>query len=292
MALRIGERLEELDKSVKRAQDAKFLVMCWLEVSERGNLSTLEDVRRLGGSDGKVKCAQIARQLLKMSTRLEAGTASQIHTPKMTNGANGVHKSPARHDTREIIEKFLEMLEKDLLNQFDEYYRRQNFEGMKECAIALRDFNDGASVMGSFVNQHQFFIDRNQLITEELTGDNDTWDRLADPDTEPPGVEPSLQSLVDEVRLVVQEESFIIRRAFPYHEDVLQRFLQRIFQQSVSNGRKGCIENMLILLDTTKARDGTGQGEFNILTCLPALSSGLQIVHQRPCGRSEGTRFD
>lgn len=87
--------------------------------------------------------------------------------------------------------------------------------------------------MGLFVNQHQFFIDRSQLVTEELVADQDTWDRLADPDTEPPGVEPSLQSLVDEVKLVVQEESFIIRRAFPFYEEVMARFLQRIFQQSV-----------------------------------------------------------
>lgn len=59
------------------------------------------------------------------------------------------------------------------------------------------------------------------------------WDRLADPDTEPPGVEPTLQSLVDEVKLVVQEESFIIKRAFPFYDEVLARFLQRVFQQSV-----------------------------------------------------------
>ncbi|MBE7180539.1 MAG: hypothetical protein INR71_04880, partial [Terriglobus roseus] len=81
--------------------------------------------------------------------------------------------------------------------------------------------------------QHQFFIDRSQLIAEEVTGDGETWERLADPDAEPPGVEPGLQSLIDEVRLVVQEESFIIKRAFPYYDEVLQRFLQRIFQQSI-----------------------------------------------------------
>jgi hypothetical protein len=104
---------------------------------------------------------------------------------------------------------------------------------MRECAVALKDFGDGASVMGLFVNQHQFFIDRSQLITEDLAADPETWERLADPDTEPPGVEPSLQSLVDEVKLVVQEESFIIKKAFPFHEEVLVRFLQRIFQQSI-----------------------------------------------------------
>ncbi len=56
---------------------------------------------------------------------------------------------------------------------------------------------------------------------------------MADPDAELPGVEPSLQSLLDEVKVVVQEESAIIRRAFPYYEQVLGKFLQRVCQQSV-----------------------------------------------------------
>lgn len=230
-ALRIGERLEELEKQRQRAQDAKFLLQCWLEVSEKGNLSTLEDMRRLGGGDGKVRCASIARQLLKISNRLDPERRSGI------NGVNGYDKKNGNHSgkypTREIIEKFLESLEQDLLKQFDDHYRRQNFEGMKECAVALRDFNEGASVIALFVNQHQFFIDRSQLVTEEVAGDSETWDRIADPDAEPPGVEPGLQSLIDEVRLVVQEESFIIKRAFPFHEEVLARFLQRVFQQSI-----------------------------------------------------------
>jgi hypothetical protein len=122
--------------------------------------------------------------------------------------------------------------------------------------------------MALFVNQHQFFIDRSQLITEEVTGDNETyvmrrpykrilklttdsWDRLQDPDAEPPGVEPSLQSLVDEVRIVVQEESAIIRRAFPYYDEVLVRFLQRVFQQSVSSWTRPSATPVLTLLDPT-----------------------------------------
>ena len=125
------------------------------------------------------------------------------------------------------------MLEKDLLRSFDEFYRRQNFNGMRECALALRDFSDGSSVISLFVNQHQFFIDRAALVTEDLVSDSDTWDRLADPDTLAPDVEPSLQYLLDEVKVVVQEESFIIKRAFPFYEEVLARFVQRVFQQSI-----------------------------------------------------------
>lgn len=248
-AMRIGERLEELDRQRQKAQDAKFILQCWLEVSERGDLSSLDDVRKMGGGEGKVRCAHIARQLLKISLRLDQGSDTQTASTPMLNGAhlsNGNNGNPSETDLtaantrktkgsqpREIIEKFLEMLEKDLLKSFDDYYRRQNFDGMREYAVALRDFSDGSSVISLFVNQHQFFIDRSQLVTEELVVDTETWGRLADPDAEPPGVEPSLQSLIDEVKVVVQEESFIIKRAFPYSEEVLARFLQRVFQQSI-----------------------------------------------------------
>ncbi|KAK3059159.1 Exocyst complex component 5 [Extremus antarcticus] len=248
VAMRIGERLEELDKQRQRAQDAKFVLQCWLEVSERGDLAMLEDVRRTGGGDGKVRCAHIARQLLRISLRLDpagnrnSGTlqTNGVHFANGMNGdhdegySNGISKSKrGGQQPRELIEKFLEKLEKDLLKSFDDFYRRQNFDGMRECAMALRDFSDGNSVISLFVNQHQFFIDRAQLISEDLATDTDIWDRLADPDTEPPGVEPTLQSLTDEVKMVTQEESYILKRAFPYYEEVLTRFVQRVFQQSV-----------------------------------------------------------
>jgi hypothetical protein len=38
-------------------------------------------------------------------------------------------------------------------------YRKANFDGMRDCATVLQDFNGGASVIALFVNQHQFFID-------------------------------------------------------------------------------------------------------------------------------------
>ena len=239
--VKIGERLEELDKQRQRALDAKFLVQCWIEVSERGELFLLEDIRRQGGGDGKVRCAHIARQLSKISQRLDPDSWSQANrNGKITDGVNGVNgvngdseRKKARHNTRELIEKFSETLEKDLLKSFDDFYRRQNFEGMRECANVLYDFNSGASVIAAFVNQHDFFIQRSQLITTEVAADSEAWDRLADPDGDPPGVEPTLQSLVDEVGVVMKEESLIIKRAFPYADQVLGKFLQRVFQQSV-----------------------------------------------------------
>ena len=237
--VKTGERLEELDKQRQRALDAKFLIQCWMELSERGELYLLEDIRRQGGGEGKVRCANIARQLSKISQTLDPENWSRAEGhSRYLNGVNGSanpdkDRKKRKHNTREIIEKFLETLEKDLLRSFDDFYRRENFQGMRECATVLHDFSDGASVIGAFVNQHQFFIDRSQLINDEIALDAEAWERLADPDADPPGVEPSLQSLIDEVRVVVQEESIIIKRAFPYCEQVLGKFLQRVFQQSI-----------------------------------------------------------
>lgn len=232
--MQIGERLEELDRQRRRALDSSFLIQCWMEVSEAGQLRSLEEmIRRRGGGKDMVRCAVIARQLMKMSQRLDPSSWAATNGSKKINGiSNGVIGYKG-HNTKEIIEKFSETLEKDLLKEFDESYRRQNFDVMMECAKVLHDFNGGSNVIAAFVNQHQFFIDRSNMYMDEVTTDNETWDKLADPDSEPPGVEPSLQSLIDEIRVVMQDESFIIKRAFPYYEVVLTKFIQRVFQQSI-----------------------------------------------------------
>ncbi|KAL3456670.1 exocyst complex component Sec10-like protein [Aspergillus heterothallicus] len=239
MAVETGRKLEELDRQRRRALDAHFLLECWDGVSNRGEITLLENLRRSGSGEAKVRSAHIARQLLRISQRLDSkswngtdgATPIEAHTTPNYSNDDGLHGF--RWNTREIIEKFSETLEKDLLKQFDDFYRKANFEGMKDCATVLQDFNGGASVVALFVNQHQFFIDRSQLVTEEVGGEPETWENLADPDAEPTGVEPSLQSLIDEVRVVVQEESAIIKRAFPNYEQVLGKFLQRVFQQSI-----------------------------------------------------------
>lgn len=236
VAVETGRRIEELDRQRRKAMDAHFLIECWDEVSNRGELTLLENLRRSGTGEGKIRSANIARQLLRISQRLDPKSHGQTNgvSTQPAGVTNGVTESGGRNfNTREVIEKFIETLENDMLKLFDDFYRRQNFEEMKNCAIVLQDFNGGASVQAAFVNQHQFFIDRSNLVTDEIGGDQETWMRLSDPDADLPGVEPGLQSLIDEVKVVVQEESAIIKRAFPYPEQVLGKFVQRVFQQSI-----------------------------------------------------------
>ncbi|KAM3539775.1 hypothetical protein ARSEF1564_007305 [Beauveria bassiana] len=259
VAVQIGEKLEDLDRKRRRAQDAQFLIQCWSEISDTGLLASLEDIRRQGGAENKIRCAVIARQLMRISQQLDPASWGHANGHRRSSIGNGTGNSNGNgtsnvsgiktHNTREIIEKFCESLEQDLLQQFNDSYRKQNFDDMMECARVLYDFNGGASVIATFVNQHQFFIDRDQLMNDEVVADTDIWEPIADPDATPPGVEASLQSLVDEVKIVMQEESFIIKRAFPYYETVLTKFIQRVFQQSIQQR----LEKVLDKADTVSS---------------------------------------
>ncbi|CAM1507232.1 Fc.00g068730.m01.CDS01 [Cosmosporella sp. VM-42] len=291
IAVQIGEKLEELDRKRRRAQDAIFLVQCWTEVSESGRLTSLQDIQRQGGSENKVRCAVIARQLMRISQRLDPASWGQTngHRNGVTNGATS--STNKGHNTREVLEKFCETLEQDLLKQFNDSYRRQNFEDMMECAKVLHDFNGGASVTAVFVNQHQFFIDRDQLLTDEVTTDGETWDQLADPDSDPPGVEPSLQSLVDEVRIVMQEESFIIKRAFPYYETVLTKFIQRVFQQSIQQRLEMVLEKADSVSSLAFLRSLHSSRSY-ISALVEDLKSHGLTEHPEPCSAQVAQTLD
>ncbi|KAI5927762.1 exocyst complex component Sec10-like protein [Camillea tinctor] len=282
IAVQIGEKLEELDRKRRRALDANFLIQCWLQLSETGELTSLQNIQRQGGSENKVRCAVIAQQLMRISQRLDPASWDHTNGVNRNGVTNGTTEPEKTHNTREILEKFCETLEQELLKQFNNSYRKQNFDDMRECAKVLYDFNGGASVIAVFVNQHQFFIDRDQLITDEVTMDGDTWDQLADPDSEPPGVEPSLQSLIDEVRIIMQEESFIIKRAFPYYETVLIKFIQRVFQQSIQQRLEMVLEKANTISTLAFLRSLHASRTY-ISALIEDLKSHGLTEHPEPC---------
>ena len=107
MAVRIGGELEQLDKQRERAADAMFLIKCYSDFC-RGDASRLESLRRTGSLEDSIKCAVVARQLTMIARRAEGNSHS-----------------------RELIEKFSETLEKDLLKQFDKAYRKARWDPMK-----------------------------------------------------------------------------------------------------------------------------------------------------------------
>ncbi|CCX34869.1 exocyst complex component Sec10-like protein [Pyronema domesticum] len=212
MAVRIGGQLEALDKQRQRAEDAKFLIACYTEFS-RGETRRLEKLRRTGRIEDSIRCAVVSRQLSLIVKRNE-GAAANVKT-------------------KELIESFSESLEQDLLKQFDDAYRRFKKDQMKGCAKVLHDFNGGASVVSNFLNQMNFFIETGKINAGDVVIEKTIEERLSDPDDTPPGLEPSLVSLISEVREVLKVESETIKDVFPFPEQVLGTLLQRVFQQSL-----------------------------------------------------------
>ncbi|CAZ82768.1 unnamed protein product [Tuber melanosporum] len=212
MAVRIGGQLEQLEKQRQRAEDAKFLIQCYTEFS-RGDMGRLESLRRTGRIEDSIRCAVVSRQLSLVVKRSDGYRAS--------------------NRTKELIEAFSETLEQDLLKQFDDAYRKFNIDAMKGCAKVLHDFNGGNSVISNFLNQMDFFIATGKINAGEVAIDADMYEKLSDPDETPPGLEPSLMALVSEIRDVMKAESRTIKEVFPFPEQVLGTFLQRVFQQSL-----------------------------------------------------------
>ncbi|OLL26522.1 Exocyst complex component sec10 [Neolecta irregularis DAH-3] len=210
-AIRIGEQLEQVDKQQQRASEGEFLVASYLDFRQ-GDSSKLEALRREKSHEAKARCAMFTRRLLAIckDVNLEGAEA-----------------------TREHVEKFSEVVEKDLLKQFDKAYRHGDFTGMSNYAKILHDFNGGSSVIQVFVNQHDFFIAREKLNIQEIGNQDDIWQILPDPDAKPPGIESGLKALFAEVRATVETEMKIIQDVFPEPAIVMQVFLQRVFAQPI-----------------------------------------------------------
>lgn len=236
-AVKIGEKLEVVDKQRQRMIDAKFLIQCWLEVTNEGTLSTLEGRRRLAGSKEKIRCAQTAWQLLRICPQIEDKDRRQGPDDggTMSPPSRERRQSNPLPEPRAVIEDFLGVLEEDLLGQFNIHYRDQDFPRVWECAKALRDFNNGTNVITTFLNQHRFFLEYQHPDPNEQIGDDAFRDKLAnpDPDCEYSFIDPILRDLVDSAQAVLQEEAITIKKAFPYPDEVMVRLIIRIFQESI-----------------------------------------------------------
>ncbi|KTW26572.1 exocyst subunit SEC10 [Pneumocystis jirovecii RU7] len=214
-AIEIGKQFEQIDKENSKAQEGKLLIQSYVEIV-KGNFGSLEELRLANTIESQALCASLTRNLHVLTKDINLSGSSK---------------------TIEALEKFSEVLEKDLLQHFDRAYRAGNLEHMAKYAKILFDFNGGGSVVRNFVNQHDFFIAPKNLENYDINKDDKIWKKLSDPDVNISEsdllIESNLQSLINLVRKTVKTEYKIIRNVFPNSSAVFQVFLQRIFAQSI-----------------------------------------------------------
>jgi hypothetical protein len=199
----IGKSLELLSSQLGRARASARVVSTYLALRE--NDRALNDLSR---KKMTVEEAKFVRSLLQVCRDVELKGNS---------------------NTTESLERFTETVEREVLAEFDDAYRQGDLAAMSRCATVLYEFNGGDSVHRAFVNQHDFFFRQE----EEPIASSELWHALADPDAEPPGIEPSLVVLFREIKRTIKEEFQVMHRIFPKAVTVKALFLQRIFAQTI-----------------------------------------------------------
>ncbi|CAG8447345.1 10562_t:CDS:10 [Acaulospora colombiana] len=210
IAIRIGEQLETIDRQRLRASESKDLIEYFMAFN-RGDIARLEN-QRARGKDGQFKAAIIARRLNAIAKEVDI---------------------PGAEAARARIEKYCEVLEKELLEQFDRAYRRKDVTTMKGCAKTLQEFNGCESCIKLYVNQHEFFISKVNLGQSIEFLSSTSWNDLPNPQVPPPPVDQGLINLYEEIRTTVKQEAEVINAVFPNPIGVMQVFLQRIFAQLI-----------------------------------------------------------
>lgn len=239
-AMHIGEQLQTIDRARTRAAEAHDLIEYYYQFA-RDDTSRLEQLRKEGGRDGRLRTAVIVRRLSAIAREVDV---------------------PGAEQTREIIDRFAERFERDMLKLFDRFYRKSDPKMMSHIAKVLQRFNGGHSCVQIYVNQHDFFISKDRIGQRRDVEQSSMWHTIADPDALSPKAEPSLQALFSEIRTTVEDEAQIISAVFPNPLLVMTTFLQRVFAQSV----QGYVEVLMNKASEvgTAGASGTSGSESNL----------------------------
>nr|CAG8602454.1 11762_t:CDS:10 [Entrophospora candida] len=212
-AIRIGEQLEIIDKQRLRASESKDLIEYFMAFN-RGDIEKLENLRTYGGKDGQLKAAVIARRLNAIAKDVDI---------------------PGAEAARERIEKYCEILEKELLEQFDRAYKERNLKTMQHYAKTLQEFNGCESCVKLYVNQHQFFITKINVGEKKEFLSSPGWDDLPNPRIPPPPIDQGLIVFYEEIKNTVIKEAININAVFPNPIGVMQVFLQQSLLSHAEN---------------------------------------------------------
>ncbi|KAI9596433.1 exocyst complex component Sec10-like protein, partial [Syncephalis fuscata] len=207
-AIQIGERLDTVEKQRNRAIEARELIEYYLEFADQ-RVDRLEDLR-MSGPDDQLKAAVIARRI------------NTIAKDVTTEGSE---------KTKRAIERYCEVLENGLLENFEEAMQHNDIRVMEASARILYEFNGGHSCVQRYLNQREFFLGSVELSPPEeaISPEAGEWPHP------PPGCDPLLDDLFLQLEQQLKPEWSNISSIFPNAAEVMQIFVQRAFTFSIQN---------------------------------------------------------
>nr|CAI6661378.1 AAC_HP1_G0037360.mRNA.1.CDS.1 [Saccharomyces cerevisiae] len=239
----LGDKLETAIK-----EKAKLYSKCGIDslgtmtFYSMGKSDIVEQLRLSKNWKLNLKSVKLMKNLLILSSKLETSSI-----PKTIN-------------TKLVIEKYSEMMENELLENFNSAYRENNFTKLNEIAIILNNFNGGVNVIQSFINQHDYFIDTKQIDLENefenvFIKNVKFKEQLIDFENHSVIIETSMQNLINDVESVIRNESKIVKRVFEEKAThVIQLFIQRVFAQKIEPRFEVLLRNSLSISNLAYVR--------------------------------------
>ncbi|CCK67963.1 exocyst subunit SEC10 KNAG_0A02740 [Huiozyma naganishii CBS 8797] len=215
----LGDKLENAIRRKKMYSKSVELIKRYKEFSQFGQSKYIETLSGSTRWNDQIQAATLMKNLLVLAMKIE------------TNSIQGTS------DTTRAIEKYSEHLETNWLDQFNCAYRDNNFQRLNEIAMILNHFNGGINVITNFINQHEFFIDSNQIETDNANDESllaGIKEKSLNPDHHQVVYQEQMVKTLAEIVQVVENESLIVSKVFENNFTyVLQLFIQRIFAQKL-----------------------------------------------------------
>lgn len=216
----LSEKLQNSIKKKKNYIKSIELIIQYNYFWKEGKSQYLDNLKNSKKLINRLNAAILMKNLLILSKKVE------------TNSIESTKKAT------ELIENYAEDMEKQMLTEFNNAYKDNNFNQLNEIALILNHYNGGINVIQSFINQHNFFIDSGEIIDPEAMDSSflneETKNSLMDPNYHGVIYSQGLVDMMDEILEVVKNESKIVKRVF---EDsaayVIQLFVQRVFAQKI-----------------------------------------------------------
>ncbi|ELR13552.1 exocyst complex component 5, putative [Acanthamoeba castellanii str. Neff] len=217
IAVRIGDRLEAVEKQRTAASEAKELINYFIELcSGEIKSSIFLDKKQLR------ERAKLLKKLSVFTKELERAEEEMSHMKAERD----------RTRTRSVVDVPLpqESVLKDPVVVVEGLVRRTK----QECADILYQFNGGSSCVKRYISLLKMFFDTESLEMDEALADQGTYTaRVQDLDN----VELAsarINEFYDDIITSCQKEYKVITRVFPNPPAVMRELAQRIFEQRIS----------------------------------------------------------
>lgn len=220
----LGQELNKITNSRDRSTETIFLIRAYHGFYTKEKYDPLETLRTSKRYDDKIKCAKTVNNLLSLAKKIDS--SSEIPKTEKCVGS---------------IEKFSELMERQLLNRFEVASEENEFDTMKEIAKILFEFNGGANVVQAFVSKNDLLLEAERQDEDEGNNsilDNEAlWVSLSDPNYGGGEIlkDEATELLLNRLRVAIKGQARIVQQVFDDPIPVLKIFIQRIYAQMIQN---------------------------------------------------------